>query len=188
MIYPITVYGDPILRKKTEDIPQTYEGLKKLAEDMFETMHNADGVGIAAPQIGLSLRIFVVDLSAMEEEYPELKDFRKAFVNPHIVLREGEEELMNEGCLSIPGIREDVPREEHIRIRYFDLDWNEHDETYTGWPARVLQHEYDHLDGILFIDHCSPFKRRLLKSKLTDITKGKVSTSYKIKLPKTAKV
>lgn len=187
MIYPVTVYGDPILRKKTEDIDKNYEGLKKLAEDMFETMHNADGVGIAAPQIGLSLRIFVVDLSPLGEDYPELSNFRKAFVNPHILTREGEEVLIDEGCLSLPGIREDVPREDHIRIKYYDLDWNEHDETYTGYPARVLQHEYDHLDGILFIDRCSAFKRRLLKGKLTDISKGKVSTSYKIKIPRVSK-
>lgn len=187
MIYPITVYGDPILRKKTEDIDKNHEGLKKLADDMFETMHNADGVGIAAPQIGLSLRIFVVDLSPLGEDYPELANFRKAFVNPHILTREGEEELMDEGCLSLPGIREDVLREGHIRIKYFDLDWNEHDETYTGYPARVLQHEYDHLDGILFIDHCSAFRRRLLKGKLTDISKGKVNTTYKIRIPRVVK-
>jgi peptide deformylase len=187
MIYPITVYGDPILRKKTEDIDRNFEGLKKLAEDMLETMHNADGVGIAAPQIGLSLRIFVVDLSPLGEDYPELANFIKVFVNPHILVREGEEELMDEGCLSLPGIREDVLREDHIRIKYYDLDWNEHDETYTGYPARVLQHEYDHLDGILFIDHCSAFKRRLLKGKLTDISKGKVNTTYKIKIPKAVK-
>lgn len=187
MILPITVYGDPILRKKTEDIQKSYEGLPKLAEDMFETMHNADGVGIAAPQVGLSLRIFVVDLSMLAEEYPELKDFKKVFVNPKILLREGEEELMNEGCLSLPGIREDVAREDHIRIKYFDLDWKEHDETYTGYQARVLQHEYDHLDGILFIDHCSPFRRKLLRGKLSDITKGKITTSYRIKIPKLVK-
>ena len=184
MIYSITVYGDPILRKKTINIERGYEGLHQLAEDMFETMHNADGVGIAAPQIGLSLRIFVVDLTPLSEEHPELLNFRKAFVNAQIISREGEEELMDEGCLSLPGIREDIPREGHIRIKYFDLDWNEHDETYTGFPARVLQHEYDHLDGILFIDRCTAFKRRLLKGKLTDISKGKVTTSYKIKVPR----
>jgi len=187
MIYPITVYGDPILRKKTEEIDKDYEGLKKLADDLFETMHHADGVGIAAPQIGLSLRIFVVDLSPMGEDYPELANFKKAFVNAHILSREGEEVLIDEGCLSLPGIREDVSRKDHIRIKYFDLDWNEHDETYTGYTARVIQHEYDHLDGILFIDHCSAFKRKLLKGKLTDISKGKVNISYKIKIPKPVK-
>jgi peptide deformylase len=184
MIYPITVFGDPILRKMTSDIEKNYEGIEKLAEDMFETMHNAEGVGLAAPQIGLSIRIFVVDLSPLSNEYPELKNFRKAFINAHIIEKDGEEELMNEGCLSIPGIHEDILRKDRIRIKYNDLEWNEHDEIYTGYQARVIQHEYDHLDGILFVDHCSPLKRRLLKGKLTDISKGKVPTSYRIKIPK----
>ncbi len=187
MIYPIVVYGDPILRKMTSDIERNYEGINKLADDMFETLHNADGVGLAAPQIGLSIRVFVVDLSPMSSEYPELKDFKKAFVNAHIIEKDGEEELMNEGCLSIPGIHEDILRENRIRIKYVDTEWNEHDEIYTGYPARVIQHEYDHLDGILFVDHCSPFKRRLLKGKLADISKGKVSISYRIKIPKAVK-
>jgi peptide deformylase len=187
MIYPIIVYGDPILRKKSVDIERDYDGIDKLVEDMFETMHNAEGVGLAAPQIGLSIRLFVVDLSPLGDEYPELKNFRKAFINTHIIEKEGEEELMNEGCLSIPGIHEDILRKNRIRIKYTDPEWNEHDEIYKGYQARVIQHEYDHVDGILFIDRCSPLKRRLLKGKLTDISKGKVPTTYRIKVPKKVK-
>lgn len=187
MIYPITLYGDPILRKKAPDIGRDYEGINQLVDDMFETMHNAEGVGLAAPQIGLSVRIFVVDLSALGKEDPELANFRKAFINAHILEKDGEDELMNEGCLSIPGLHEDILRKDRIRIKYRDPEWNEHDEIYTGYQARVIQHEYDHLDGILFVDHCSPLKRRLLKGKLTDISKGKVSTTYRIKIPKVLK-
>ena len=185
MIYPITVYGDPVLRKITTDINQNYEELEKLAGDMFETMHNAEGVGLAAPQIGLTVRIFVVDLSPLGDEEPLLKDFKKTFINPYIIEKEGDKVLMDEGCLSIPGLREDVFRFNTIRIKYFDLNWQEHDEVYSGFAARVLQHEYDHLDGIMFVDYCSPLKKRLLKGKLSDISKGNVSTNYRIRVPKT---
>ena len=185
MIYPITVYGDPILRKVTTDVDQKYEGLEKLVDDMFETMHNAEGVGLAAPQIGLTVRVFVVDLSPLAEDEPLLKDFRKAFINPHIIEKEGDKVLMDEGCLSIPGLREDVLRYNTIRIKYFDTNWQEHDEVYSGFSARVLQHEYDHLDGIMFVDYCSPLKKRLLKRKLSEISKGNVTTSYRIKVPRT---
>lgn len=185
MIYPITVYGDPVLRKVTTDIDQNFEGLEQLAEDMFETMHNAEGVGLAAPQIGIPSRIFVVDLSALGDEEPQLKDFRKAFINPLIIEKDGEKVLMEEGCLSIPGLREDVLRYDTIRIKYLDVKWQEHDEVFTGFPARVIQHEYDHLEGVMFVDYCSPLKKRILKGKLSDITKGQVSTSYRIKVPRT---
>ncbi len=185
MIYPITVFGDPVLRKIASDIDQNYQGLDKLVDDMFETMHNADGVGLAAPQVGLPIRIFVVDLSPLGEEHPELKDFKKAFINPHIIEKEGEKILMDEGCLSIPGLREDVLRYSTVRMKYFDLNWEEQDVVFTGFTARVLQHEYDHLDGIMFVDYCTPFKRRILKGKLSDISKGKVTTSYRIKVPRT---
>ncbi len=184
MIYPITVYGDPVLRKTTTDIDQDFEGLEQLVEDMFETMHNAEGVGLAAPQIGLPIRIFVVDLSALGEDEPLLKDFRKGFINPQIVEKVGEKVLMEEGCLSIPGLREDVLRFETIRIRYYDSKWQEYDQVFSGFPARVIQHEYDHLEGVMFVDYCSPLKKRILKGKLTDITKGQVSTSYRIKVPR----
>ena len=184
MIYPITVFGDPVLRKIAKDIDQNYEGLEKLVDDMFETMHNADGVGLAAPQIGLPIRVFVVDLSPLGEDHPELKDFKKAFINPHIIEKEGEKILMDEGCLSIPGLREDVLRFSTIRMKYSDLNWEEHEVVFTGFTARVLQHEYDHLDGIMFVDYCSPLKRKILKGKLSDISKGKVSTSYRIRVPR----
>lgn len=184
MIYPITVYGDPVLRKVAEDIDQNFEGLDKLVDDMFETMYNAEGVGLAAPQIGLTSRIFVVDLSALEDEELNLKDFKKAFINPYLSEKSGDKVLMEEGCLSIPGIREDVLRFDHIRLKYFDLNWQEHDEIYTGFTARVLQHEYDHLEGVMFVDYASPLKKRLLKGKLTDITKGKATVSYRIRIPR----
>jgi peptide deformylase len=185
MIYPITVYGDPILRKVTSEIDQNYIGLEKLVTDMFETMHNAEGVGLAAPQIGLSLRVFVVDLSLLGEEKHLPKDFKKAFINPYIIEKEGDKVLMDEGCLSLPGLREDVLRFDTIRIKYFDEKWQEYNEVYSGFTARVLQHEYDHLDGILFVDYCSPLKKRLLKGKLSDISKGQVTTTYKIKVTRT---
>jgi peptide deformylase len=185
MIYPITVYGDPVLRKIATDIDQNFEGLEKLVDDMFETMHNAEGVGLAAPQIGLASRIFVVDLSPLSDEEPFLKDFKRAFINPHIIEKEGDKVLMEEGCLSLPGLREDVLRFNTIRMTYFDVNWHPYDEVFTGFTARVLQHEYDHLDGIMFVDYCSPLKKRLLKGKLSDISRGQVTTSYRIKVPKT---
>ena len=184
MILPITVYGDPVLRKITENIDLPYEGLPELIESMFESMYNAEGVGLAAPQIGLSIRMFVVDLSPLGKDEPSLTGFKKAFVNAKITERSGDEELMEEGCLSIPGIHEEILRKDHIRIQYHDPDGTFRDEVYKGYTARVLQHEYDHLDGIMFTDHCSPLKRRLLKRKLTDISKGITSATYRIKIPK----
>jgi len=184
MIYPITVYGDPVLRKITTDISKDFEDLDKLVSDMFDTMHNAEGVGLAAPQIGLTVRIFVVDLSPLGDEEPLLTDFKKVFINPHIIEKEGDKVLMDEGCLSLPGLREDVLRFNTIHIKYFSENWQEFDEVYTGFAARVLQHEYDHLDGIMFVDYCSPLKKRLLKGKLSDISRGLVTTSYKIKVPR----
>lgn len=184
MILPITVYGDPVLRKVTENIELGFEGLSNLIENMFETMYNAEGVGLAAPQIGLLIRLFVVDLSPLGKEEPSLAGFKKAFINAKIIERSGDEELMEEGCLSIPGIHEEVYRKNHIRIQYLDPDGIAHDEVYTGYTARVLQHEYDHLDGIMFTDHCSPLKKRLLKRKLSDISKGITTATYRIKIPK----
>jgi peptide deformylase len=183
MILPIYVYGQPILRKVTQDIdPENYPNLKKLIDNMFETMYQADGVGLAAPQVGLEDRIFVVDLSPLaDKEYPDFKDFKKAFINAHIIERRGEMESTEEGCLSIPGVHEKVFREEEIRIRYLDEDLQPHDETYTGYKARVIQHEYDHLDGILFTDKISPLRKRMVKGKLSDMEKGKVACEYKIR-------
>lgn len=181
MIYPIVVYGDPVLKKRAADIEKDSLDVKQLVEDMFETMYNASGVGLAAPQIGKSLRVFVVDAEPMDEE--NLKGFKKAFINPEILEEEGEDWSFEEGCLSIPGIRAEVVRPEKIRIRYYDEDWNEHEEEYDGMAARVIQHEYDHIEGTLFTDYLSGLKKRLLKSKLTNISKGNVKADYRIAVP-----
>ena len=183
MILPIYIYGHPVLRKVTQDIdPETYPNLNELINNMFETMYNAEGVGLAGPQVGLEDRIFVVDLSPIaSDEHPEFKEFKKVFINAHITERNGEIEMMEEGCLSIPGIHEKVPREEEIRIRYLDEGLQFHDEVYTGYAARVIQHEYDHIEGILFVDKISPLRKRMAKSKLTNMEKGKVSCEYKIR-------
>jgi peptide deformylase len=184
MVYPIVVYGSPVLRHVAKDIDADYPDLQKLLADMFETMYKADGMGLAAPQIGKSIRIFVVDATALEEDDPEMKDFKKAFINPHILHLDGEMEVMNEGCLSLPKLREDVERHNKVVIRYRDESFTEKEEVYEGLKARVIQHEYDHLDGVLFIDRISPLRRKLLKGKLNDISKLKVDASYKIKLQK----
>jgi peptide deformylase len=181
MIYPIIAYGDPVLKKTAKNIEKNTIDLKKLAEDMFETMYNAHGVGLAAPQIGMSIRLFVVDGSPLDEEV--LKDFKKVFVNPTILEEKGDEWPYEEGCLSIPGIRSDVMRQERVKLHYFDDDWHEHTKVFTGMAARIIQHEYDHIEGILFLDHLSPIKKRLMKSKLTNISKGVVDVDYKMKFP-----
>ncbi len=183
MTYPIVVYGHPVLRKVSEEIDKDYPGLKQTISDLFETMYNSEGLGLAAPQIGKSIRIFVIDGKPLAEEEPELADFKKAFINAHIVEKSGDFQLMSEGCLSIPNLREEVNREAHIRITYYDEEWNFHDEEYDGYVARVIQHEYDHLDGILFTDRVSPLRKRLIKSKLTAISKGKFDADYKTILP-----
>ncbi len=183
MKYPITVYGDPLLRKKAENIDDNYEGLQEVIENMWETMYHSDGVGLAAPQVGLSIRIFVIDASSGADEDPELKDFKKVFINPEIIETSGDEWIMNEGCLSLPEIREDVSRPDIVRIKYFDENFVKHEETFKGFAGRIIQHEYDHLDGVLFIDYLSPLKKRLLKSKLNNIAKGKVRPHYRIKVP-----
>ena len=184
MVYPIYVYGHPVLRKVAEDIDRSYEGLDQLIDDMFETMRQSDGIGLAAPQIGKSIRIFVVDGTAISNEEPELADFKQVFINPYIKERKGEVALMNEGCLSIPEIREEVNRESTILIEYFDRDWKFHSEVISGFRARIIEHEYDHLDGVLFTDLVSPLRKRLLKSKLAGISKGKFDVDYKTVLPK----
>jgi peptide deformylase len=183
MTYPIVVYGHPILRKVAADIVKDFAGLDQLIADLFETMYRSEGLGLAAPQIGKSIRIFVIDGKPAAEDEPSLADFRKAFINPYITERSGELVPMTEGCLSIPNLREEVNRESHIRINYYDENWNYHDEVYEGYAARIIQHEYDHLDGIMFTDKVSPLRKRLLKSKLTAITKGKFEAAYKTILP-----
>lgn len=179
MIYPIVLYGDPVLRKPTEDVEPGTD-LRLLIQDMYETMKHAQGIGLAAPQIGKSIRLFVVDGTVLEDE-PSMEDFRQAFINPLIVEELGENWEYEEGCLSIPNIRESVSRREKLRIRYYDEDWNEKEEDFYGLKARIIQHEYDHIEGKLFIDYLTPLKKRLLKSKLSDISKGKVDTEYRIK-------
>ena len=181
MIYPVTLYGDPVLRKKAEPITKDFQDLKGFIYNMFDTMYNSDGVGLAAPQVGQAVRLFVLDTTTTEED--ELTGIKKVFINPEIIEKSGDEWLLNEGCLSLPEIREDVLRPETVKIKYFDEDLNPHEETYSGFTSRVIQHEYDHLEGILFIDYLTPLKRRILKSKLTAISKGKVQPKYRIKVP-----
>ncbi len=183
MIYPVTVYGDQLLRKKARPIERDFEGLAEIIENMWETMYYSDGVGLAAPQVGLSIRLFLVDATSGAEEEPDLIDFKKVFINPVIIDTSGEEWIMNEGCLSLPEIREDVKRPDEVRIKYFDENFEPHEEVFRGFAGRVIQHEYDHLEGILFIDYLSPLRKRLLKSKLNNIATGKVQPHYRIKLP-----
>jgi peptide deformylase len=182
MIYPIVMYGDPVLRKKAKDIEKGTD-ISELVNDMYETMHGAHGIGLAAPQIGKSIRLFVVDGTTLEDE-PKLKDFKKAFVNPLILDEDGEPWAFEEGCLSIPNIREEVERPEKLRIKYFDENWNSFEEEFDGMKARIIQHEYDHIEGKLFIDYLTPLKKRMLKGKLSDISKGEVDTEYRILAPK----
>lgn len=182
MIKPVYIYGSPILRKTATDINPDYPELNRLVEDMFETMYHSDGIGLAAPQVGLSKRLFVIDASPLEEEHPEMKDFKRIFINAKIIERTGSNQSYNEGCLSIPNIREDIQRPESILISYVDENFEPKEEHFDGIAARIIQHEYDHLDGILFTDRVSPIRRQLLKSKLVAISKGKVSVPYKVKL------
>ena len=182
MILPIYIYGHPVLRKEAKDIDSSYPNLGELIDNMFETMYNAEGVGLAAPQIGLDDRVFVIDLSPLaDEENPEYKDLKKVFINAHITNRSGDIASVEEGCLSIPGINESVPREDIIEIEYLDEKLNAHKETFTGFTARVIQHEYDHIDGILFVDRISAIRKRLIKAKLTNMSKGKVSCHYRVR-------
>jgi peptide deformylase len=184
MIYPIVVYGSPVLRLKAKEIDANYPNLKQFLDDLFETMYRADGMGLAAPQVGKPIRIFVIDGTSLEEDEPSMKDFKKVFINPKILNLEGESVAMNEGCLSLPKLREDVNRNNKVRIRYYDENWTLFEEEYEGLKARVIQHEYDHLEGIMFIDRISPLRKKLLKGRLNDITKLKVDVPYKIKLLK----
>jgi peptide deformylase len=192
MILPIVAYGDPVLKKEAVEIDKKFPDLSILIDNMFQTMYNAQGVGIAAPQIGQSIRLFVIDGSPFadkeedEEEDPKAKEmegFKKVFINPIIEKEEGEEWGFNEGCLSIPKIREEVFRKEKILISYYDENWKKHKETFDGYKARIIQHEYDHIEGVLFTDHLSVLKRKLLTKKLTNISKGEIVVDYKMKFP-----
>ena len=184
MILPIYVYGQPVLRKVAEDITPDYPGLKELIANMFETMDHAEGVGLAAPQIGLPIRVVVVDLDVLSEDYPEYKNFRKAYINPHILEVSGEEISMEEGCLSLPGIHEPVRRPTRIRVSYLDEDFQPHDEWVEGYLARVMQHECDHLDGKMFVDHLSMLRKQMVKGKLGNLLKGNFRCAYKVKTKK----
>ena len=183
MVYPIVIYGHTILRKVALEITNDYPALNQLIEDLFETMYYSEGMGLAAPQIGKSIRIFVIDGNPVAEDEPSLADFKKVFINANISERCGDLQPMNEGCLSIPGLREEVMRESHIRISYYDENWQYHNEVFDGYKARIIQHEYDHLEGILFTDKVNPLRKRLLKGKLTAISKGKFEADYKTILP-----
>lgn len=188
MILPIIGYGDPVLRKVGEEISKEYPNLKEVIANMYETMYNAYGVGLAAPQVGLAIRLFIVDCEPFsdsddlsKEEAAQLKGFKKTFINAKILKEEGEEWGFNEGCLSIPEVREDVFRHEQITIEYFDEDFNKKTEVYDGLIARVIQHEYDHIEGILFTDRISSLKKRLISKKLQNIMEGKTRPDYKMK-------
>jgi peptide deformylase len=181
MILPIYLYGQPVLRKVAQDIEKDYPNLNELIRNMFETMYNADGIGLAAPQVGLSIRLFVIDLEPLAEDDPKYHGFKKVFINAHILEETGELVPLQEGCLSIPGINETVQRKETIRIRYFDENFVEHEETYTDFFARCIQHEYAHIEGELFIDKISGIRKQLIKSKLNNITKGKTECAYRTK-------
>lgn len=186
MILPIIAYGDPVLRKTGEDITKDYPHLDELIADMFETMYHARGVGLAAPQVGLPIRLFIVDASPFdddEDDQPEIKNFKRVFINARIIEESGREWPFAEGCLSIPEVREDVNRKANVKISYYDEQFNHHEEEYTGVLARVIQHEYDHIEGKLFIDKISPIKKRLIAKKLNAITKGLVRPGYKMKYP-----
>ncbi len=197
MVLPIVVYGDPVLRKIGADIDKSFEGLDQLIADMFETMYKANGVGLAAPQVGKAIRLFVIDTEPFAEDEEddeftpaqrkELQNFKRVFINARILNEEGDEWKFNEWCLSIPKIREDVSRPSDIEIEYYDEKFVKHHETYSGLIARVIQHEYDHIEGKLFTDRISPFKRKMISGKLNDIASGKTTADYKTKVYKAKK-
>jgi peptide deformylase len=186
MILPIIAYGSTVLRKESEEIDASYPELKELIANMFATMENANGIGLAAPQIGLGIRLFIIDSSPLaedEENKTTVEAVRKIFINPEIMGEEGKEWKFNEGCLSIPEIREDVYRKPDIVISYYDENFQYHEDKFSGILARIIQHEYDHIEGTLFVDYLSTLKKRLLKRKLSEIAEGKISVDYKMKFP-----
>jgi peptide deformylase len=195
MILPIVAYGDPILKKECEEIDENYPNLKQLISDMFETMYKAKGVGLAAPQIGKNIRLFIVDGSPFAEDKEEednllaegIENFKKVFINPIIEEEAGNEWPFQEGCLSIPKIRENVSRKPDITVSYYDENWELKEESYSGYAARIFQHEYDHIEGVLFTDYLSPLKRKLIQKKLNNITNGEIEIDYKMRFPKKVK-
>ena len=185
MILPIYIYGQPVLRKVSQDIPKDYAQLDQLIANMFETLDASEGIGLAAPQIGLNERVVVIDLNVLSEDLPEYAGFRKAFINPHIIETDDTvTDSTEEGCLSLPGIHEKVTRPTRIHVKYEDQERNPHDEWVEGYLARVMQHEFDHLDAHLFVDHISPLRRQLIKNKLKNLTLGRYHCSYRTKPPK----
>lgn len=187
MVLPVTAYGHPTLRKVSEEIDKDYPELDQFISDMFETMYASDGIGLAAPQVNRSIRLFIVDGSPYADKMPEMADFKKVFINPYILEEHGKDVTMDEGCLSIPNIREDVSRQADVVIEYYDENWELKEERYSGFKARVIQHEYDHLEGILFTDKISTLRKTLIRRKLQDISKGKVDVSYRMIFPKQKK-
>jgi len=199
MVYPIVAYGDPVLKKVASEIDADHPGLQQLIDDMFETMYEANGVGLAAPQIGKDIRLFVVDAKPFSEDVEEvedeeekkellaLKDFRRVFINPIIIEEQGKEWGFEEGCLSIAQIREEVQRKPKVLIEYYDRDFNLVEEQLDGLAARVVQHEYDHIEGVLFTDRLKPLKKRFLRKRLADITRGNVKVDYKMRFPQLRK-
>ena len=195
MILPIVAYGDPVLKKEAEELAENEPNLKTLIADMFETMYKAKGVGLAAPQIGKSIRLFIIDGSPFANEEGEeidpkaigIENFKKVFINPIIEEESGEKWAFQEGCLSIPKIRENVIRHEKLLISYFDENWKFHEENYDGYAARIIQHEYDHIEGVLFTDHLAPLKRKMLTKRLQNISSGKIEIDYKMRFPETKK-
>jgi len=191
MILPIVAYGDPVLKMEAEEIDESYPELKELIANMFETMYQAKGVGLAAPQIGKSIRLFIVDGAPFADEEGEepdpkaagIESFKKVFINPIIEEESGPKWSFQEGCLSIPKIRENVSRHEKLSISYYDENWNFHEETYEGYAARIIQHEYDHIEGILFTDHLNPLKKKLLQKRLLNISSGQITIDYRMKFP-----
>ena len=185
MILPIYTYGMSVLRKESVDIAPDYPGLKQLIADMFETMYHSDGVGLAAPQIGKDIRVVVITLDVLKDDYPEYAGFNKAYINPHILeYDDTHTETMEEGCLSLPGIHEPVKRPTRIRVKFQDEDFQEHEEWVEGYLARVMQHEFDHLDAHLFVDRLTPLRKQMVRTKLGQMLKGKFRCSYKVKCPK----
>jgi peptide deformylase len=183
MILPIYTFGQPVLRQEAEEIDKDYPELEQLIKNMYETLERSEGIGLAAPQVGLPIRLVVINLDVISEDLPEYKGYIKTFINPYIEeYDETEQDVMEEGCLSLPGIHEKVKRPTRIRVTYQDEQFNEHDEWVTGYLARVMQHEFDHLDGVVFTDHLQGLRRQLTKSKLQDIRKGNFSCNYKVKV------
>ena len=183
MIYPIYLFGHPVLRKKAESVKTDHPDLKQLVADMFETMYNSEGVGLAAPQIGKSIRLIVIDGDVLADKFPECKGLKLTLINPELEIIEDEDPVTREeGCLSLPGLSENVKRYEHVKLNWFDEDFQPHAQEFKGFASRIIQHEFDHLEGEVYTDHVSPIRKQLIKNKLNNIQKGKVSCEYKVKI------